>query len=249
MSKKLKGLIVDDEQPSREILNNYIVEFCDQIEVIGTASSIKSAYKSILRLKPDVVFLDIELKDGKGFDLLTMFDKIDFRVIFITAYSDYAIKAFRVNAADYLLKPVKIDELKSAVEKIVTASEFGYEDKIASVLKSINESKGYQPTLVVPNLKGFEVLRLNEIILCKADGYCTNFHLEGSRKIISSRNLKQYEAILPGDTFLRVHNSYIINLNHVTGYNRQGEIMLNENQKAFLGDSFRTIFLTRFSRK
>jgi len=249
MTKKLKGLIVDDEQPSRELLNNYIIEYCDQIEVVGTATSVKSAYKSILRLKPDIVFLDIELTDGKGFELLTMFEKIDFRIIFITAHSEYAIKAFRVNAADYLLKPVKVVELKSAVEKIVSASATGYEDKLASILKSINESKAYQPTLVVPNLKGFEVLRLNEIILCKADGYCTNFYLEGSKKIISSRNLKQYEAILPGDEFLRVHNSYIINLNHVTGYNRQGEILLIENQKAFLGDSFRSIFLSRFSRK
>jgi two-component system LytT family response regulator len=246
----IRAIVIDDEAPSREVMCNYLRDFCTDIEVVATASSVKSGYRAIQKHNPDVVFLDIEMPDGKGFDLLRMFSKIDFRIIFVTAYSEYAIKAFRVNAADYLLKPVKIDELNAAVEKIRNENKWVYEtDKVADLLKSLTENSTIQPTIVVSNIKGFEVLKVSEIIMCKADGYCTNFYLEGNRKVISSKNLKQYEDMLSEYNVIRVHHSYLVNLSHVQSFTRQGEIILTGNNKASLGDSFRNNFLGKFNKK
>lgn len=250
MNSKLNAIIVDDEKPSREVLTNYLRDFCKEIEVIATASSVKTAHKVIEKHNPDVVFLDIEMPDGKGFDLLTLFENITFKVIFVTAYSEYAIKAFRVNAVDYLLKPVKIDELTCAVEKLKNNHiETTSIEKISAVLKSLSDASFQQPTLVVSNLKGFEVMKINDIIMCKADGYCTNFYLTGNKKVISSKNLKQYENLLSEQGFVRVHHSYLVNINHVTSFTRQGEIHMDEDHKAYLGDSFKREFLRRFTRK
>lgn len=246
----IRAIVVDDEAPSRDVMCNYLRDFCTDVEVVATASSVKSAFRAIQKHGPDVVFLDIEMPDGKGFDLLKMFSKINFRIIFVTAYSEYAIKAFRVNAADYLLKPVKIDELNSAVERIRKENSWNYDsEKVAGLLRNLADNSTIQPSIVVSNIKGFEVLKVNEIIMCKADGYLTNFYLEGNRKVISSKNLKQYEDLLREHNIIRVHHSYLVNLRHVQSFSRQGEIILSENNKASLGDSFRNTFLGRFNKK
>lgn len=246
----IKAIVVDDEAPSREVMCNYLRDFCTDVEVVATASSVKSAYRAVQKYKPDVVFLDIEMPDGKGFDLLKMFPKINFRVVFVTAYAEYAIKAFRVNAADYLLKPVKIDELDAAVEKIKNENRWNYDSgQVSELLRSLTENLTFQPTIVVSNIKGFDVIKINEIIMCKADGYCTIFFLEGNRKVLSSKNLKQYEDLLAGHNLIRVHHSYLVNPIHILSFTRQGEILLTENNKASLGDSFRNAFLGKFNKK
>ena len=249
MNNIIRAIVIDDEEPSREALRNYLSDFCNDVEVVATASSVKSAFKAIQKHKPDLIFLDIEMPDGKGFDLLKMFETIDFKVIFVTAYSEYAIKAFRVNAVDYLLKPVKIDELKDAVEKIKASNGSPESEKLSVILKGMSDGLFFYPTLVISNVKGFEILKINEIIMCKADGYCTIFYLTGDRKINSSRNLKQFEKQLPEQGFIRVHNSFIVNLHHVHSFTKQGEIILTENNKAFLGDRYRVQFLKLFNKK
>jgi two-component system, LytTR family, response regulator len=246
----LRTIVVDDEKPSREVLCNYIKEYCPDLEVITTASSVKTAYKAIRKYSPDVVFLDIEMADGKGFDLLNMFGRIDFKIIFVTAYSEYAVKAFRFNAIDYLLKPVRIDELKEAVEKLKSARESNPGIvNLASLISNFRNGSSPMPTLVIPHLKGFEVLKIAEIIMCQADGYCTNFYLTGNRKVISSKNLKYFDEMLEDHNIIRVHHSFIVNLNHVSGYTRQGEINLTEGLKASLGDSYKNDFMRRFGKK
>jgi len=240
----IRAIVIDDEKPSREVICNYLKEYCSDIQVITTASSVKIGYKAIKKFNPDLVFLDIELGDGKGFDLLTMFDRIDFKVIFVTAFSEFAIKAFRVNAIDYLLKPVKIDELKAAVEKARNLNGGSTDSgKIAALIKSLSTNSSPAPTLIIPHIKGFDVLKVTEIIMCKADGYCTTFYLTGKRKVVSSKNLKHYESFLSEHNFFRVHNSYIINLNHVCSYTKQGEIDMTEGNKASLADSNRNKLL------
>lgn len=249
MNTNIRAIVVDDEEPSREALKNYLSEFCSEVEVVALASSLKTAYKAINKFKPDLVFLDIEMPDGKGFDLLKMFDRIYFRVIFVTAYSEYATKAFRVNAVDYLLKPVKIDELKDAIEKIKLQKSEYEPANLSNMVKGMAEGLQYPPTLVLANVKGFDILKINEIIMCKADGYCTIFYLTGSRKVNSSRNLKYFEKQIIDYGFVRVHNSFLVNLHHVNSFSKQGEIILTENNKAFLGDRFRSRFLNLFNRK
>ncbi|MFN8239918.1 MAG: LytTR family DNA-binding domain-containing protein [Bacteroidales bacterium] len=246
----IRAIVIDDEKPSREVLCNYLDEFCEEIKVIATASSVKSGHKAITRHSPDLVFLDIELGDGKGFDLLKLFESITFKVIFVTAYSEHAVTAFRFNAVDYLLKPVKIDELKEACGRIRTEQHAGTEtENISSLISNYNNPSSRQNTLVIPHLRGFEVLRIKEIIMCKADGYCTHFHLTEKKKIISSKNLKFYEELLMEHDFLRVHHSFIINLNHVSSYTKQGEIVLSEDNRASLGDVYKDSFVSRFMRK
>jgi len=245
----IKAVIVDDEKPSREVICNYLRDYCEDIQVVAKASSVKSAYKAIKKHNPDLLFLDIELGDGKGFDLLTMFEKIKFKIIFITAYSEYAIKAFRVNAIDYLLKPVKIDELKSAVEKAKLFNNHIDSEKIAALIKNIPGAFSQQPTITIPHIKGFDVLKINDIIMCKAAGYCTEFYLTGKKKVLSSKNLKNYEELLNSHHFIRVHHSFMVNINHVCSYTKQGEIELTEGNKAALGDSNKKMFFELLSNR
>ncbi len=246
----IRAVIIDDEKLARDVIFNYLNEYCPDVEVVAQASSVKTALSAIQKTTPDLVFLDIEMPDGTGFDLLSRFDKIDFKIIFVTAYSEYAIKAFRFSAIDYLLKPLKIDELIDAVERVRSAGATGISSEIiSSLLNNLRSSSPKQSTLIIPNIKGFEVLRVSEIIMCQADGYCTNFHLSGNRKVVSSKNLKHFDGLLEDQNFLRVHHSYLVNLDHVTGYTRQGEILLSEGMKAFLGDSYKNEFVKRFTGK
>jgi len=246
----IRTIVIDDEKPSREVMCNYLVEYCQEVDVVATAGSVQSGYKAIKKHKPDMIFLDIELGDGKGFDLLNMFDKVDFSIVFVTAYSEYAVKAFRFSAVDYLLKPVKIDELREAVARVRDHNGRQLSsDNITTLLKNIKSSTSPEPTLVIPHVKGFEVLKISDIILCKADGYCTNFHLTGNRKIVSSKNLKQYEDLLPEHNFIRVHHSFMVNLNHVCSFTKQGEIVLTEGIKASLGDAYKDAFTRMFAKR
>lgn len=246
-AQKIKAIIVDDEKPSREVLNNYIQENCPSIAIVSECSSVKSAYKAIMEHHPDVVFLDIEMPQGNGFDLLKMFKTINFKIIFITAFSEYAVQAFRFSAIDYLLKPIKISELIEAVDKVKQelASNYSLQNiqvLLDNIYSPINECKN----LVIPNSKGYSVLKTTEIILCIADGYCTHFQLIGNKKISSSRSLKHYEELLPSSQFLRVHRSHIINLQHVKSFNLLGQIFLNEGHSCTLAKGFKESFLNSF---
>jgi two-component system, LytTR family, response regulator len=246
----LRTIIVDDEKLSREVLCNYIREYCQDVEIITSVSSIKTAFKAIKKYSPDFIFLDIEMADGKGFDLLHMFNSIDFKIIFVTAYSEYAVKAFRFSAVDYILKPVTIDELKESVEKVKSLVGADADAvNLNSLFSNLRNGSSRMTTLVIPHLKGFEVLRIQDIIMCQADGYCTNFFLTGKRKVISSKNLKHFADMLDGQDFLRIHHSYVINTNHVSSYSRQGEILMSEGITAFLSDSYKNNFIKRFGRK
>ncbi|HVN58711.1 MAG TPA: LytTR family DNA-binding domain-containing protein [Bacteroidales bacterium] len=246
----IRSVIVDDEKPSREVLSNYIAEYCPDVEVVATAGSVKSAYKAIKKADPDLIFLDIELGDGRGFDLLNLFPGFDFRVIFVTAYSEHAVKAFRFSAIDYLLKPVKIDELKEAIDKVRKFSSSNLRQENFQILfNNLSVSAKTLQNLVIPHVRGHEVLKISDIIMCRADGYCTNFHLLGNKKVVSSKNLKHYEELLAGYNFLRVHHSYIVNLNYVNSYTKQGEILLEESNRAALGDAYKEAFINRITGK
>jgi two-component system, LytTR family, response regulator len=228
----IKTIIVDDEKPSRDSLVNYINEYCPVLQVVSTCKTAKEAYKAILEHNPQLVFLDIQMPKATGFDLLRMFKTIDFIVVFITAYSEYATRAFRVAAADFLLKPVKVTELTDAVRKVQEALKYKSLHNFETLLEYLKDPEGPIRKIIIPNQKGFVVLNLTDIILCKADGYCTHFHLAGNSKITGSHHLKYYEDLLPDKQFLRVHNSYIINLQHVLAYTNQGDILLNDNLSA-----------------
>jgi two-component system, LytTR family, response regulator len=246
----LRTIVIDDEKLSREVICNYLRSYCNDIDIVAVASTVKTAYKAITKHHPDFIFLDIEMADGKGFDLLLMFEKIDFKVIFVTAYSEYAVKAFRFSAVDYLLKPVKIDELISAVEKVKSIKDQSPAiGTLSELMINLGKESALPRTLVIPHLKGFDVLKISEIIMCVADGYCTIFFVSGNRKYTSSKNLKHYDEMLEDLNIIRVHHSYLVNLKHVLSYSRQGEILLTEGHKAYLGDSYKNYFTKFFGEK
>jgi two-component system, LytTR family, response regulator len=245
----IRTIIVDDEKPSREVLSNYLREFCPNIQIIAECNSAKTAFKAIKEYQPQLVFLDVEMPKGSGFDLLRMFSSIHFKVIFITAFSNYAFQAFRFSAVDFLLKPLKISELKDAVNKVV--HELEVKDSYLSVKALLNNlSNISQPNgnLVISNSKGFTILKTSDIIYCEADGYCTRFYLSGKSKVSSSRNLKFYEELLPANKFIRTHHSCIVNLSHVKGYSHQEEILLTDGLKCPLSSGKKHTFIGIFKK-
>jgi two-component system LytT family response regulator len=245
----LKAIIVDDEQPSREALANYLLEFCLDVEVLAECNSARSAFRTIAELSPDLVFLDIEMPKGSGFDLLRKFENIPFKIIFVTAFSEYAVQAFRFSATDYLMKPVKVSELKEAVAKVKAEI---MEDVRDTPLQVLMENLGHPAQeihkLVIPDHKGFVVVDISELLYCEADGYCTVFQFTGKRKETSSKNIGYYEELLTSYHFLRVHNSFLVNTRKVTGYSSQGVIFLSEGGQCPLGTRFRNSFLAHFKR-
>jgi two-component system, LytTR family, response regulator len=245
----LKTIIIDDEKPSREALSNYIRAYCPDIEIVAECNSVKTAHRAILKFSPQLIFLDIEMPNGSGFDLLRMFNPLYFKVIFVTAYSEYALKAFRFSATDYLLKPVKVDELMESVEKVKQeiARDQGNMN-IQKLLENLTAGSNSVRQLVIPDTSGFRVLDTSGIILCEADGYCTHFHLTGQERMTSSKNLKHYEEMLNPYGFVRVHNSYLVNLAHVKSYSNQGEIFLSNNLICMLGNKYKNSFLQIFSK-
>jgi two-component system LytT family response regulator len=248
LNQKIKTIIVDDEKPSSDALANYLQEYCLNVNIVATCKSIKTAYNAIHEFKPDLIFLDIEMPRGSGFDLLRMFKTINFSVVFVTAFSNYAINAFRVSATDFLLKPVKVGELIEAVTKVQNNLENRSFQNLTALLENLEAPLGPVKKIIIPNLKGFIAINPSDIIMCEANGYCTTFFLSGKNKRTSSYNLKFYEEMLPEDRFLRVHNSYIINLEHVIAYTSQGEITLSEGRICPLSVSRKQIFLRKFKR-
>ena len=245
----LRSIVVDDEKPSRDALSNYLKDYCPEVEVISECESAKTACRAIEKHNPDLVFLDIEMPNGNGFDLLHMFNPVPFKVIFVTAFSDYAIKAFRFSATDYLLKPVKVDELVESVKKVQQELALGNSNvNIQSLLKNLTVNNSHFDSLIISDMKGFQVLKIHEIIYCEADGYCTHFHMAGNVITTSTKNLKYYENLLEGHHFLRVHHSSLINLAHVKSYTHQGEILLTDCKTCGLGNNYKKRFLEVFGK-
>jgi two-component system LytT family response regulator len=245
MTSTLKAIVVDDEQPAREVLMQCIRDFCPEVEVVAECSSAKEAYQAIREHHPELVFLDVEMPKGSGFDLLEMFHPVFFHVIFVTAFSDYAVQAFRYAAVDYLLKPLKVNELVEAVSRarngVSTAAQH-----ISLLLENYRASDHNNRKLAISSTKGFDLVRISDIILCEADGPCTRFHLSGKKKIVSSHLLKYYEELLPHEQFMRVHHSYIINKEMVKSYTHQGEIILTDETRCPLSTKKKGEFLKMF---
>jgi len=245
----IRSVIVDDERLSREALKDQLLSYCTDINVIDMADCLKSAKICIEEHRPDLVFLDIEMPNGSGFDLLRSFNKLFFKVIFVTGHNEFAIEAFNYSASHYILKPVGPRELREAVEKVKTEIQKEIEFTNTEMLLQWAQSTQYTfSTVVIPDMEGFKVVNINEILYCKADGYCTEIYLSGNRRIVSSRNLLHYEELLQKRSFLRVHNSFLINLYHLKQYVKDGTAILTEKLSVPVGNTYRKRFLEFFSR-
>ncbi|AWX44919.1 Sensory transduction protein LytT [Flagellimonas maritima] len=215
----LKVVIVEDEKRSRETLRTLLEEFCKDVQVIATASSVNEAVKVLSVFSPDVVFLDIELQTGVGFDVLEQIKEPDFEIIFTTAFEKYAIQAIKFSSLDYLLKPIDLDELKQAVEKARERMDTNiYRQQIETLMQSIGKESHKQEKICLATTSGMEFIAIEDIVLCKADGSYTSFVLRDTSTLLVSKHLKEYENLLAEQQFMRVHNSYLINLKEVKKY-------------------------------
>lgn len=217
--KKIPALIIDDELHGRENLKKLIETYCTEVEVIGTAESVVSAWKQVDELNPDVVFLDINMPVLDGFDFLKEFDERNFFVVFVSAHNEYGIKAVKAGAVDYLLKPIEIKELKETVKKLILLH-----NKKLEKTSNIEKDK-----LILPATHGFSITNYNEIVRLEADGCYTNiFMKEGKNKVVT-RTLKEFEDTLPKDKFFRIHKSHLINLNFIKDYSNIGGFYVTMN--------------------
>ncbi|MGE0562361.1 MAG: LytR/AlgR family response regulator transcription factor [Flavobacteriales bacterium] len=219
MSVRLKAILVDDEESARNVLTNLLSRFCPQIEIVQTCNNVISAVEEIKKHKPDVVFLDIEMPNYAGYELVSFFEEVNFEIIFVTAYDKYAIKAFEISAVDYLLKPIEIDRLKQAVERLITKTNLKNSSKNLAALKE-NLKSDVVSKIVVRKNDGQEIVAIDDIIAIEAqEAYSSIFTNNGA--FLMSKNLKHFENILEqNNSFFRSHKSWMINLNKVKSFSK-----------------------------
>ena len=217
----INAVIIDDEPKNVRVLKNMLNEFCPEVSLLGEANDSNEGKELIQQKKPELVFLDIEMPYGNGFDLLNALMPIDFEVIFVTAFDKYMLKALKYSALDYLLKPVNIAELKAAVKHAETRIKKNSINQQLTVL--LENFKKHEPGLkkiAIPTADGFDFILIEDIVRCEAQGPYTRIFTKDSKKILVSKPLKEYESLLPDNIFLRIHNSHLVNLNFIKKYNR-----------------------------
>ena len=241
---KLRTIIIDDERPSIEGLiwelktiseevtdeNTFVVEGA-RLEIIGKYSDPREGLKAIKKDRPDLIFLDIEMPHLNGFELLNQLDKIDFNVIFVTAYDEFALKAFKVSAVDYLLKPIDSDDLRAALGRASKLQDSSViEDKLSQVFEWIRKHNSNFPSIALPTLEGLEFVDVDQIIRCESDSNYTNIFVNGGEKILVSKTLKDIEKLLQGHHFLRVHHSHVVNMAYVKRYikGKSGNLVMKD---------------------
>lgn len=211
----MNAIIVDDEEKSRITLRNFLTRYCPDISLADEADGVDSGLKSIRRHQPDVVFLDVEMNDGTGFDLLNLLKPVTFKVIFITAFDSYALKAFNFSAVDYLLKPIDPARLVEAVNKLNSASP---NDLLHKKLEALLENKVSIEKIALPEIDGLVMVKIKEIIRCESESNYTRFYLKSGKTHLSTKTLKEYDEMFSGLNFCRIHKSHLININFVSRY-------------------------------
>ena len=226
---KIKVLIIDDENRTRDFVKKMIDSFQLDLEVFTDGENVETGIEAINRIQPDIVFLDIQMPDGTGFDVLNSLETKKFEVIFITAYQEYAIKAIKFSALDYILKPIDAEELHSAVLTAIDSVDFKKEDLQYEALEN-NIQPGNRRKLVLKTQECVYIVDLMEIIRCEADKNYTFFFLNNGKKILVSRTLKDFETMLNGYGFFRIQQSHLINLDYLDRYDKHqgGAIIMKD---------------------
>jgi two-component system LytT family response regulator len=231
----MKAILVDDEPDGIRTLQKLLERHCPDVKIEATCANSAIAKQQIEAIKPDVVFLDIQMPGQTGLEMIAELTVKNFEIIFVTAHNEYILQALQYSAADYLLKPVDEDRLIEAVQRAGKRLKEGKKEELTETLLHNLSNKG-NPTemrLCLPTLKGFIILKLDEIIYCEAERSYTIFHLEGNKPVIVSKPLLDYENLLGDAGFLRIHKSFLINLRHVKEYQRGegGMVIMNNNSE------------------
>ncbi|SIS42543.1 two component transcriptional regulator, LytTR family [Zobellia uliginosa] len=239
----MKALIVEDKAYIRKGLINLLETVETNIEIIGECATVKEAVVVANACKPELIFLDINLTDGTGFDFLDQTEHLSFKTIFITAYEEYALKALKAGAVDYLLKPVDVEELDLALKKIKTLPITEQKRQINTVKKVWYQDDA---TLVLSLSDSFQVINLQELLYCESDKGYTTFYLANNKKYVASKPLKEYEEKLEKVNFTRPHQSFMVNLKFIDKYDKSGIIYLKNGQKIPVSSRKKEAFITTF---
>lgn len=243
----IRSVIIDNEKKSRKTLSNFLLKYCKNVEVLGEADGVATGIELIKNEKPELVFLDIEMTDGTGFKLLESFDDIQFSVIFVTAYSAYAIKAFKISAIAYLLKPINPQELIDAIEKY--QKEIGLKG-IHNKLEVLLGNQSSVKKIAFPTSEGIELVKLNHIVHCEADDNYTSIFLANDKRIVVSKTIKEYDTMLSDFGFYRIHQSHLVNLDYVSKFNKNdgGYVVLENGKKLPVSRRNKQEFLEKLLR-
>lgn len=245
----IEAVIVDDELNNIYSLQNLLQKFCPQIKIIGTADNANSGFNLIKRVAPQLAFLDIEMPYGNAFDLLNRLEKVYCEIIFVTAFDQYAIKAFKYSALDYLLKPINIEELKIAVEKVTKyINGRNANEKVATLLHNIDPAKLAHPKIAITGINGLTFINMQTITRLEAQKNYTIVYINSAQKIVSTKNLGSFEEILPDSDFCRIHHSHIVNLSFIKRYNkgRGGHLEMEDGTEIEVSVRKKDSFLERF---
>lgn len=239
-----KVIIIDDEGRTRSMLNKMVSQTNFSLEVVGEADGVESGLLAIQKHEPDIVLLDIQMPDGSGFDLLDRLKNRNFEIIFITAHQEFAIRAIKFSALDYILKPVEIEELESALENAIDAIQTK-SDLSVRYDTLVNNLKHNNKRIVIRTKSSMYVFDVKDIVHCQSDRNYTYFHLSDGRKVFTSRTLKDYEDTLCLPDFIRCHRSHIININYLERYDRGdgGTIVMKDGTEIPLSRLSRERFL------
>jgi len=227
----LRTLLVDDEPDCLDVLRYVLKTHCPGTEIVGEADNVESALRCIVRCNPDLLLLDISLKNESGFDLLKHLDAAAPQLIFVTAWDNHALRAFKYSAVDYLLKPVDGEELRAAVERAAKRTgEKAVAGKLDALMSNLGALQLAQQKMAVPTMNGLSFIYLSNVRRLEARGSCTTIFLDSGESIVTTRSIKEYEDLLPATIFYRVHNSHIINVNKVRKYQKgRGGYLLMED--------------------
>ncbi len=232
MIKKIRTILIDDEQNAVEALHKLLTEYCPQIEVLEKLNSANEAYHAIISHQPDLIFLDIQMPSGSGFDLLARFPNPDFKVIFATAFDFYALNAIKFSALDYLLKPVAPNDLKEAVSKAtIQIRSKQLTDDLQNLIHNLQNPRNRKNKVNISTQSGIELIEIDQIVRCEAVNGFTVLHLDNKKDLVSSRDLKFYQEVLEEYDFYRVHDSHLVSYFHIKRINNNdgGVVLTSDN--------------------
>lgn len=229
----IRTIIIDDEENVRNTLSNILGEIREDIDIIGECDDVASGIALIKSTNPDLVLLDIKLPDGTGFDILDKLSKITFKIIFITAYEEYAVHAFKFSAADYILKPVSALDLNHAIDKVVLQLQAEYLLKLNALINNNHTTNNGEKRLVIKTVDKIHVIKVKDIFRCESDQSYCHFYLTNDSKITISKPLKDYDELLTDYHFFRIHKSHLVNLEHIKRFERTdgGYVVMADNTR------------------
>ncbi|MFU8843341.1 MAG: LytR/AlgR family response regulator transcription factor [Bacteroidales bacterium] len=247
--RMLRTLIIDDEPHVRETLHSLLLQFSAQVRVVGEAGSVASGAREIKEKHPDLVLLDIKMKDGTGFNLLEKINNIDFRIIFITAYDQYAIKAFKYSALDYLLKPIDSVELKAAIDKAEKLSQIEVNTQLNTLVNNLQTDDQAKKKIILKTFDNIHLIKLKDILYIESDGRYSTFFLRSGDRVLVSETLKHYHEMLGDAGFFRVHKSFLINLESIQRFEKAegGSVILEGDHEVPVASRKREELLELFN--